>query len=166
MTNGSQRTEKIKGWRSIAGLIGWIALCWAVASFGAVFKPGAWHAELTKPSWNPPNWVFAPVWSTLYTLMAISAWRVWREGGFEARLLPLALFISQLAVNGLWSWLFFGLHQPLLGFIDIAALWILLLGTIVTFWGACRLAAWLLVPYLAWITFAACLNFALWRLNP
>ena len=166
MTNGSQRTEKIKGWRSIAGLIGWIALCWAVASFGAVFKPGAWYAELTKPSWNPPNWVFAPVWSTLYTLMAISAWRVWREGGFEARLLPLALFISQLAVNGLWSWLFFGLHQPLLGFIDLAALWILLLGTIVTFWGACRLAAWLLVPYLAWITFAACLNFALWRLNP
>ncbi len=164
MTN-SPHGSKIQGWSSILGLLGWLALCWAVASFGAVSKPGAWYAELTKPAWNPPSWVFGPVWSTLYTLMGISAWRVWREGGFEARLLPLALFIAQLAVNGLWSWLFFGLHQPLLAFVDIVALWVLLLGTIVTFWGVCRFAAWLLVPYLAWIIFAGCLNFALWRLN-
>jgi benzodiazapine receptor len=151
--------------RSWFGLAGWLALCFGAAAFGAQFMPGEWYAGLKKPAWNPPSWVFAPVWTALYTMMAVAAWLVWRRGGFRAAELPLALFLLQLFFNALWSPLFFGLKDPALAFLDIVLLWLALLGTVVTFFRQHATPGLLLIPYLAWVTFAATLNFALWRLN-
>ncbi len=127
--------------------------------------PGAWYAGLNKPAWNPPGWIFGPVWTALYTLMAVSAWLVWRDGGFRSRRRPLGLFVTQLALNAAWTVLFFGLHSPGIAFAEIVALWLAIAATLATFWPLNRPAAWLLAPYLAWVSFAAALNFALWRLN-
>lgn len=148
------------------GLAGWLVLCFGAAAVGARFAPGEWYAGLNKPSWNPPSWIFGPVWSALYTMMAVAAWLVWKRGGFRAMKLPLGLFLLQLLFNALWSPLFFGLHNPALGFADIALLWLTLLGTLAAFYRERAAAGLLLVPYLVWITFAAALNLALWRLNP
>jgi tryptophan-rich sensory protein len=144
---------------------GWLALSFAAAALGAFFLPGAWYAGLQKPSWNPPNWIFGPVWTALYTLMAVAAWLVWRRGGFAAQRVALSLFLLQLLLNALWSPLFFGLQNPALALVDILLLGIALLGTVAAFWQARPLAGALLVPYLAWVGFAGALNFALWRLN-
>ena len=152
--------------RAVLALVGWLALSFATASLGAFFLPGEWYASLRKPAWNPPNWIFGPVWTALYTFMAIAAWLVWRRGGFRSQRVALSLYLLQLLVNAFWTPLFFGLKHPALGFVDIVLLWGALLATILAFWKAHRLAAWLLMPYLAWVTFAAALNFALWRLNP
>ena len=127
--------------------------------------PGDWYATLRKPSWNPPNWIFGPVWTALYTIMAIAAWLVWKRGGFPGQRLALSLFLAQLLFNALWSPLFFGLRHPGLAFADIVLLWLALLGTVAAFWRARPIAGALLLPYLAWVTFASALNFALWRLN-
>ena len=127
--------------------------------------PGSWYAQLQKPSWNPPNWIFGPVWTLLYTLMAIAAWWVWRQGGFRAQRWPLCLFLAQLLFNALWTPLFFGLHRPGLAFVDMVLLWLALLGAVIQFWKVRPLAGALLVPYLAWVTFAGVLNFTLWQLN-
>jgi benzodiazapine receptor len=132
---------------------------------GGLFMPGEWYAGLKKPAWNPPGWIFGPVWTMLYTMMAVAAWLVWRRGGFAAQRRPLTLFLLQLALNAAWSPLFFGLHHPGLAFIDLLLLWFALLGTIVAFWKARAFAGALLIPYLAWVTFAGALNFAIWRLN-
>jgi tryptophan-rich sensory protein len=134
-------------------------------SLGAFFMPGAWYAGLNKPSWNPPNWVFAPVWSALYTLMGVAAWLVWRRGGFSVRRLPLMLFLAQLALNAAWTPLFFGLHHLGLAFAEILLLWGVLAATAVVFFRVDRPAGTMLLPYLAWVSFAAMLNLALWRLN-
>lgn len=162
-----QRTEKNKlaQVRVWLGLAGWLLVVFTAAAVGGMFRPGEWYASLIKPSWNPPNWIFGPVWTLLYVFMALSAWLVWREGGFVARRLPLLLFLVQLLFNAAWSPLFFGLRKPGLAFIDIVLLWIALLITAVFFWKARRAAGALLIPYLAWVTFAAALNFTLWRLN-
>lgn len=153
------------GRKSALGLAGFVALCFSAAAFGAQFMPGAWYAALNKPSWNPPNWIFGPVWSVLYTMMAVAAWLVWRHGGFISNRLPLSLFLTQLLLNALWSWLFFGLKNPALAFGEIVLLWLGIGGTILAFWPRQRTAAWLLVPYLAWVSFASGLNFTLWQLN-
>lgn len=147
---------------SAVALLGWLIVCFAAAAFGARYRPGEWYLGLRKPRWNPPAWIFAPVWSTLYTLMAVAAWLVWRAAGPGPE---LALFAVQLGLNAAWSWLFFGRHRPGLALADLAALWLALLATLLAFGHARPLAAWLLVPYLAWVTFAAALNAALWRLN-
>lgn len=147
---------------SVVALVGWLIVCFAVAAFGARYRPGPWYAALAKPSWTPPNRLFAPVWSALYILMAVAAWLVWRAVGPGPE---LALFAVQLALNAAWSLLFFGLHRPFLALADIAALWLAVAVTVLAFWHVRPLAAWLLLPYLAWITFAAALNAALWRLN-
>lgn len=152
-------------WRWLA-LIAWIVLCFAAAAPAGLFPPGEWHAALNKPAWNPPSWVFGPVWSTLYVLMAVSAWLVWRRGGFAAQRRPLSLFLVQLALNAAWSPLFFGLKQPGVAFVGIVLLWLAILATILAFRRVHPTAAWLLVPYLAWVSFAAFLNGTLWRLNP
>lgn len=143
-----------------------LLLCFGAAAFGAQFGPGEWYASLNKPSWNPPNWIFGPVWTLLYTMMATAAWLVWRRGGFRLNAAPLCVFLLQLVLNGLWSWLFFGLRNPAAAFAEIVALWLAIAATLWLFLPASRIAAWLLAPYLAWVTFAAVLNFTLWRLNP
>jgi translocator protein len=151
--------------RSIAALAGWLVLCFAAAAMGALFLPGEWYARLQKPSWNPPNWIFGPVWTALYTIMAIAAWLVWKRGGFAAQRKALSLFLLQLFFNALWSPLFFGLHLPGLAFLDLLLLWLVLLGTVVAFWKARPLTGAMLLPYLGWVSFAGALNLALWRLN-
>ena len=113
----------------------------------------------------PPNWIFGPVWTALYTMMGIAAWLVWKQGGFATGRVALGLFLLQLVFNGLWSPLFFGRHSPGLALADIACLWVALLATIVAFKKAQPVAGWLLLPYGAWVTFACVLNFAIWWLN-
>lgn len=150
------------------GLLASIAICFAAAGFGSLFTVPAiagWYATLNKPAWNPPNWIFGPVWSTLYLLMAIAAWLVWREWGFKAAGLALTLFALQLCLNALWSYLFFGLHNPALAFIEIILLWLAILATVCAFLKLNTLASVLLLPYILWVTFAAFLNYTIWKLN-
>jgi benzodiazapine receptor len=154
------------GLKSIFGLAGWLVLCFGAAAAGAQFMPGEWYAGLKKPAWNPPSWIFGPVWSALYTMMAVAAWLVWRRGGFAGQRRPLTLFLVQLALNAAWTPLFFGLHRPGAAFAEIVLLWLAIAATLAAFRRVSRAAAWLLAPYLAWVSFAAALNFALWRLNP
>jgi tryptophan-rich sensory protein len=140
-------------------------LCFAAAAPGGFFMPGEWYASLRKPSWNPPGWVFGPVWSVLYVMMAASAWLVWKRGGFMAQRRPLTLFLVQLALNAAWTPLFFGLRLPGLACGEIVMLWVAITATLVAFRPVSRPAAWLLAPYLMWVSFAGVLNFTLWRLN-
>lgn len=146
-------------------LAGWLALCFGAAAFGGLFGPGEWYAKIRKPSWNPPNWIFGPVWTTLYIMMAVAAWRVWRLDGSGGRRKALALFLAQLALNAAWTPLFFGLRQPGLAFAEIVLLWFAIGATTAVFIKLDRVAGWLMVPYLAWVSFATVLNAALWRLN-
>ena len=146
-------------------LLGFIAACFLAAMTGAFFRPGEWYERLNKPSWRPPNRLFAPVWTVLYVMIAISGWLVWREAGFAGAALPLAVYALQLILNAAWTPLFFGLHRPDLGFVDIVLVWLSIVATIVLFVPISIAAALLLVPYLAWVTFATALNFAVWRLN-
>lgn len=150
---------------SIVGLGCFIAACFLAALTGAWFRPGEWYERLRKPSWRPPNRVFAPVWTILYLMIAVAGWLVWRDAGFANAGLPLAVYALQLILNGAWTPLFFGLHRPDLGFVDIVLVWLSIIATIVLFYPIHVGAALLLVPYLAWVTFAAALNFAVWRLN-
>lgn len=150
------------------GLIVLLVVCFAAAGIGgAVTTPkiATWYAALAKPSWNPPNWIFGPVWSVLYLCMAIAAWLVWRQGGLAGAATPLALFAVQLVLNLAWSWLFFGFENPGLAFVDIVLLWAAIAATMVAFWFRSAIAGILFVPYLAWVSFAAVLNFVVWRLN-
>ena len=149
----------------ILALVGWIALCFAVAGFGSRYMPGPWFAQLKNPEWNPPNWVFGPVWTALYTMMSFAAWRLWINGGWAEHGMAISLFLMQLAFNGMWSWIFFGLQRPGLAFGDIVALWTTLLLTVILFWKVSPVAGYLLMPYLGWVTFASALNFSIWRLN-
>ena len=154
--------------RQAFGLLGWLLLAFATAAVGAIASAnaGTFYAALTRPSWAPPSWLFGPIWSALYTLMAVSAWLVWRARGFAGARSALLLFIAQLAANALWSWLFFTWHQGGLAFAEVLFLWFLIAATVVSFWRYSRLAAALLLPYLAWVTVASALTFAVWRLNP
>ena len=149
----------------ILGLCGWLLLCFAAASPGAVFMPGEWFAALKKPAWNPPSWIFGPVWTALYAMMAAAAWLVWQRGGWKEQRKPLLIFLAQLALNAVWTPLFFGLHRPGVAFAEIVLLWLAIVATLVAFRPVNRTAAWLLVPYLAWVSFAAVLNGTLWSLN-
>ncbi|HET9536526.1 MAG TPA: TspO/MBR family protein [Mesorhizobium sp.] len=151
---------------SVLVLLGFIAACFLAALTGAMFRPGDWYERLTKPSWRPPNQLFAPVWSVLYLMIAVSGWLIWRETGFVGATLPLAIYALQLVLNAAWTPLFFGLHRIDLGFFDIVLVWLSIVATIVLFYPIHSVAAMLLLPYLAWVTFAAALNFAVWRLNP
>jgi len=150
------------------GLAGWIALCAIAGATGAVASVNAkeFYAALDQPAWAPPAAVFGPVWTLLYICMAWAAWLVWRERGFARARGALGLFIAQLALNALWSWLFFAWHRGAYAFVDILALLALIVATVVSFAKIRRLAAWLLAPYLAWVTFATLLNYSVWQLNP
>ena len=154
--------------RAILGLLGWFALVFAAAWIGSsstMPEIQGWYATLQKPSFNPPDWIFGPVWTTLYALMAISAWLVWRPAGFAGARLPLAVFLIQLVLNTLWSILFFGQHEIGAALVDIALLWLAIVLMIVLFIRRHRLAGLLQVPYLAWVSFASVLNYEIWRLN-
>jgi len=154
--------------RQAVGLLGWAIVTFLAAALGARASISAadFYASLTLPAWAPPASVFGPVWTVLYALMALAAWLVWRQGGWRAAAPALALYLLQLALNVLWSWLFFGWKQGALAFADIALLLALIVATIVAFHRVRSAAAWLLLPYLAWVTFASALNYAVWQANP
>jgi tryptophan-rich sensory protein len=151
---------------SILVLLGFGALSFLAALPGALFPPGDWYRRLAKPAWQPPSWIFAPVWTALYAGMALSAWLVWRKAGLQGGAVPLAVYLAQLALNTAWTPLFFGLHRIGLALFDIVLLWGAVAATVALFYPIHAGAALLLVPYLAWVTFAAALNFAIWRINP
>ena len=147
-------------------LLGFIILTLVAGAAGTVFTEPAiptWYAGLTKPDFTPPNWLFAPVWTTLYVLMAIAGWRVWRITGLNSP--ELKLWGAQLMLNFLWSPIFFAAHLILLALAEMTLLWLLILATLVLFWRRDRIAGLLLLPYLAWVSYALALNFAIWRLN-
>lgn len=151
--------------RSRWWLIPWALLPFLAAFGGAAFPPDAWFAALTKPSWQPPNWLFGPVWTTLYLMMGIAAGLVWRRGPAPAVRDALAIYAVQLLLNALWTPVFFGAHALGAALVVIVVLWIAIALTIVRFWSIHRVAAALLLPYLAWVSFATALNAELWRLN-
>ena len=154
--------------RQALGLVGWLSASFLTAGIGGIASTNAvgFYQQLKQPSWAPPAWLFAPVWSALFFLMGVAAWLVWRTHGFRGASTALKLFLVQLVANALWTWLFFAWRQGLLALAEIAVLWLLIAATMVAFWRLSRAAALLLLPYLAWVSFAAALNFALWRLNP
>lgn len=152
--------------RSVLGLAGWIAITALAAFVGSRFSPDAWYGMLEKPSWQPPNSIFAPVWTTLYALMAVAAWLVWKRWGFAGARAALVVYIVQLALNAAWSWLFFGRHDISMALVDILVLLAAIVATLVLFWKKHRLAGALLLPYLAWVSFATALTWTLNRLNP
>jgi len=153
----------------ILKLVASVLICQLAGVIGSVFTAPAiptWYAALRKPSFTPPGWVFSPVWITLYALMGISAYLIWRNGlSSRGVRIALGLFIAQLMVNALWSVMFFELRSPLAGLITIAVLWILICLTMLHFFKASTFAGILLVPYMLWVGFASVLNLSIWRLN-
>ncbi len=149
--------------RQATVLLGWVLLTFLAPVAGAFTPPGAWYQTLQKPEWNPPSWIFGPVWTLLYLGMAIAAWLVWRNG---ARSGALRWYLIQLALNAAWTPVFFGAHQIGAALLVILCLWLSILLTLRAFWQISRPAGLLLVPYLAWVSFATALNVTLWRLNP
>ncbi|KPK22679.1 MAG: hypothetical protein AMJ70_05330 [Dehalococcoidia bacterium SG8_51_3] len=147
-----------------------LVVCQCAGIIGSVFTAPAipnWYATLQKPAFTPPNWLFAPAWITLYLLMGIAAFLVWRVGLKNRRVrTALIIFLVQLVLNALWSVVFFGMQSPLYGVIVIAILWLMILLTILKFARISATAAWLLVPYILWVSFATALNISIWILNP
>jgi translocator protein len=154
--------------KQIAGLVAWLAITYVAAAIGSAASVGAdtFYQQLDQPSWSPAARVFGPVWSVLYTLMGIAAWWAWRAEGFAAAHIALGLYLAQLLLNALWSWVFFASQLGALAFLNILVLWVLIIATLVAFWRIRPLAGVLLIPYLLWVSFAAALNFALWQRNP
>jgi benzodiazapine receptor len=156
---------------ALVSLGAFLLLCFGAAALGGLVTAPAtgpadgWYAQLVKPTWNPPSWLFGPAWTVLYAMMAVAAWLVWRRANPEARRRPMVVFGVQLALNVLWSVIFFGLGRVDLAVIEILGLWAAILATIAVFRPISRAAALLLVPYLLWVSFAAALNITIWRLN-
>lgn len=154
--------------KQLLGLALWLLITFVAAAIGAMASVNAatFYASLVRPGWAPPGGVFAPVWTTLYIFMALAAWLVWRVNGFRAARGALILFLVQLALNALWSWLFFGWQLGALAFAEVLLLWLTIIATLISFWRIRTLAGALLLPYFAWVSFAAALNFMVWQLNP
>lgn len=154
---------------TILKLIISIAVCLAVGGVSGYLTAAeipAWYSTLNKPSFNPPNWIFAPVWTTLYVLMGIALWMVWKSNVADVIKNKAIFFFSvQLIFNFFWSVIFFHYHQPALAFAEILLMWLFILLTIISFHAISRPALYLMIPYLCWVSFAAVLNFAIWRLN-
>ncbi|WP_437186096.1 TspO/MBR family protein [Planctomicrobium sp. SH668] len=154
--------------KQILGLVFFLFICLGAGGLGAMAMSPAddeWYRTLVKPSWNPPGWIFGPVWTTLYVFMAIAAWLVWRSRGLKGASIPLTLFVIQLILNIAWSWIFFRFHQPGWAFLELIVLWLAVAATAVVFYRNNKTAGILFLPYLAWSTFASVLNFTIWRLN-
>lgn len=150
------------------GLVVFILVCLGAGGLGAIATTPeieGWYKTIEKPSWNPPDYVFGPVWTTLFVMMAIAAWMVWKPEGIKAAAMALTLFAVQLVLNVAWSWIFFGMHQSGWAFVEIVILWLAIVGTTVAFFRCSKIAGWVMLPYLAWVSFASVLNFTIWRLN-
>lgn len=161
-------TAQLSLLKQSCGLIVSVTVCFAAAGIGAaatVTSVRGWYQTIAKPAWNPPDWIFGPVWSTLYFMMAVAVWLVWRRTGWQAGKKSIIWFLVQLGLNICWSAIFFGLHLPGLAFIEIAILWLAIAMTINLFRTHSKLAAGLMMPYIAWTTFAAILNASIWWLN-
>ena len=141
---------------------GFFLACLVTAGSGEIYTPGAWYEGLRKPWWRPPNWLFGPAWGVLFCMIAVAGWLVWRQVGFG---LELFFYGVQLVLNFAWSWLFFGRRRPDLALFDLMALWVSISLCIVLFIPVSTTAAWLFVPYLAWVSFAGMLNAKMWQLN-
>lgn len=154
--------------KDVLGIVGWLIVAFAAAAVGAraSIDAKAFYDQLVQPAWAPPPWLFGPVWTVLFVLMAIAAWLVWRSGGFRTNQLALTLFGVQLTLNALWSWLFFAWNLGALALAEVILLWMLIAATLLAFWRVRMLAGILLMPYLMWVSFAAALNYTLWQLNP
>ncbi len=148
-----------------AGLACFILACFSAALPGAYFRPGAWYEDLKKPAWRPPNWVFGPAWALLFSTIAIAGWMIWRKNDVADITPAMTIYGIQLLLNAAWSWFYFGIRRIDLALAEIALLWIAIAATIASFHPIDPDAALLLLPYLAWVTFASALNFATWRLN-
>jgi tryptophan-rich sensory protein len=149
-------------------LVPFVVVCFTAAAIGSLFTStsiNTWYTQLRRPEWTPPNWIFGPVWTALYLMMAISAWLVWRDASWPQAGLALALFAVQLVLNSLWSVIFFGLHRIGTAFGEILILWTMIVATAVAFLPISLLATWLLIPYLLWVVFASYLNFRIWQMN-
>jgi len=149
-------------------LLPFVVVCLAVAGVGGLFTNSSvktWYPQLRRPEWTPPNWIFGPVWTTLYLMMAFSAWLVWRGSNWTAARLALMLFAIQLVLNMLWSAVFFGMRRIGPAFAEILLLWMMIIATTVAFYSLSLLAAWLLIPYIAWVGLASYLNFRIWQMN-
>ena len=160
--------DRPKASRDVLGLFTFIILCLAVSGVGGAITATSvdtWYQALEKPPFNPPDWVFAPVWTALYFLMGIAAWRVWLLRSFEAMGKALAVFAVQLGLNLAWSFLFFGLRRIDIAFVEIVNVLIAIIANTIMFWRVDRLAGLLFVPYAAWVTYATILNASLWLLN-
>ena len=167
--NAASRQGASRWW----ALLGWVGLVAVAGAVGAVASRDVadFYGALAKPAWAPPGWLFGPVWTTLYLLMGIAAWLVWRAQpatpeGERHRQVGLALFVGQLALNALWTWLFFAWRQGAAAFAEIVLLWLAIALTMWYFGRVRPLAAYLLVPYLGWVSFAAALTWAVWQRNP
>ena len=144
-------------------LAGFVVAAGAAACSGALFKPDSWYTTLRKPGWTPPSWVFPAVWTPLYVMIALAGWFAWSAAGLV--LVPFAIYALQLVLNAGWSAVFFGMRRPDLALIELVALWLSIAATIAAFAPLSETAAWLLAPYLLWVTIAGCLNLSVWRLN-
>ncbi len=154
--------------KNITKLIISIVICEAIGLIGSVFTTpsiGSWYTDLQKPGFTPPNWIFAPVWTTLFLLMGISLYFLIERGIGKGVRTGLVIFGAQLALNLIWSILFFGLHTILFALVEIVVLWIAILATIIWFWRIRKISAYLLIPYIVWVTVAAFLNYYIWVLN-
>lgn len=152
----------------LLGLAGWLLVSFAAGGIGAAasLEAAQFYGRLNLPAWAPAAGVFGPVWSVLYALLGIAAWLVWKRSGAIEAYIALTLFFVQLALNALWSWFFFEWHRGGVAFADIVLLWLVVAAMMVSFWQHNRVATVILLPYLAWITFAAALNYSVWKLNP
>ncbi len=150
---------------NILPFLGFLGACFVAASSGAIFKPGTWYEGLAKPWWRPPNWLFGPAWGVLYISIAVAGWMVWREAGFVGAGAAIAVWGGLLVLNFFWSAFFFGLRRPDWAMGELVLLWLSILATILIFHPILPSAAWLLVPYLCWVTFAGYLNFTIWQMN-
>ncbi len=151
--------------RTVRPLVVFLIIAFLPAAVGGLFDPGEWYGALVKPRWTPPAWVFAPVWMVLYMLIGIAGSIAWSQAGAGRRVKPFAVYAAQLLANGLWSYLFFGLHRTGVALLDLAVLWVLVLLNLLVFLPIARTAALLLSPYLLWVTFAAALNYEIYALN-
>jgi len=167
-TDREQATSYAAGFRNILALGGFLALAYGVAALGGIATSssvGTWYQTIEKPAWTPPGSLIGTVWSGLYVLMAVAAWLVWLRTGLRGGAKPMGLWAAQLALNLAWSFLFFGLRNPGIALLDLIALWVLILVTMISFWKVQTTAATLMLPYLAWVSFAGILNAAVWQMN-
>ena len=170
-TVGGRQTQRresaMKSSQQIWGLVIFVVLCLATGFIGSLATTPnieGWYDLIEKPDWTPPSSVFGPVWTALYLMMALAAWFVWRKPDAK-RTIPLILFFFQLFLNALWSWIFFGAHNPGAAVVEIFLLWVVILLTIIAFWKMTPVAGILMVPYILWVSYASALNFAIWRLG-